>query len=502
MDKMDIKSKINKLPETSGVYFFKDKKGKVIYVGKANSLKSRVSSYFSNANQQPPKINKMIREIVNVEYIPTASEMEALILESRMIKNNNPYYNTQSKDDKSYPYIKITLEREFPQILFYRKTKREIKEESALYFGPFVDTNATRVVIKLLRQIFKIRGCRKTDLKKAKTCLDYQIGLCSAPCANMITKTEYRKRIKEINLFLEGKQKKLLNNLCQEMKKASTNLNYEKAAKIRDRIKAIEAILAGQEINLYRKNSKNNYLLKKIEEVEKDEIKKGRKAVIDLKDKLNLKKIPERIEAFDISNIQGTLSVGSLVVFEEGRPKKKDYRRFRVKTVKGIDDYAMLQEVTERRYKRLLSEGKKLPDLVLVDGGKGQLNEVKKVLNNLNLELSIISIAKKEEEIFKPEVYLPIILPSNSEALFLLQRIRDEAHRFAVTYHRRIRRKELRNSKLDLIPGIGAKRKRLLLEHFKSIEDIKNASKVDISKIPGFGDKIAEKIKTVMEVRG
>lgn len=498
---MDIKSKVNKLPDTSGVYFFKDKREKVIYVGKANSLKSRVSSYFSNSTQQSPKINKMIEEIVNIEYITTSSEIEALILESKMIKNNNPYYNTQLKDDKSYPYIKITLERDFPQILFYRKINRKVKEGKALYFGPFVDTNATRVVIKLLRQVFKIRECKKKDLKKAKICLDYQIGLCSAPCVNMISKIEYRKRIREICLFLSGKQKRLLNNLYREMKEASSNLNYEKAAKVRDRIKSIETILKSQEINLFRKNNENGYLLKKIEEVEKDEIKKGRKAVIDLKDKLSLKKLPEIIEAFDISNIQGKLAVGSLVVFEEGRPKKKDYRRFRVKRVKGIDDYAMLQEITERRYKRLLSEGKKLPDLVLVDGGKGQLSEVKKILNNLNLELPIISIAKKEEEIFKPEVHKPIILPSNSEALFLLQRIRDEAHRFAVTYHRSIRSKELRNSKLDIIPGIGAKRKRLLLEHFKSIEDIRNASRVEISKIPGFGDKIAEKIKTVMEAR-
>ncbi len=498
---MDIKSKVNKLPDTSGVYFFKDKREKVIYVGKANSLKSRVSSYFSNSTQQSPKINKMIEEIVNIEYITTSSEIEALILESKMIKNNSPYYNTQLKDDKSYPYIKITLERDFPQILFYRKINQKVKEGKALYFGPFVDTNATRVVIKLLRKVFKIRGCRKKDLKKAKICLDYQIGLCSAPCANMISKTEYRKRIREICLFLSGKQKRLLNNLYREMKEASSNLNYEKAAKVRDRIKSIETILKSQEINLFRKNNENGYLLKKIEEVEKDEDKKGRKAVIDLKDKLSLKKLPEIIEAFDISNIQGKLAVGSLVVFEKGRPKKKDYRRFRVKKVKGIDDYAMLQEITERRYKRLLSEGKKLPDLILVDGGKGQLSEVKKILNNLNLKLPIISIAKKEEEIFKPEVHKPIILPSNSEAIFLLQRIRDEAHRFAVTYHRRIRSKELRNSKLDIIPGIGAKRKRLLLEHFKSIEDIRNASRVEISKIPGFGDKIAEKIKTVMEVR-
>ena len=498
---MDIKSKVNKLPDTSGVYFFKDKREKVIYVGKANSLKSRVSSYFSNSTQQSPKINKMIEEIVNIEYITTSSEIEALILESKMIKNNSPYYNTQLKDDKSYPYIKITLERDFPQILFYRKINQKVKEGKALYFGPFVDTNATRVVIKLLRKVFKIRGCRKKDLKKAKICLDYQIGLCSAPCANMISKTEYRKRIREIFLFLSGKQKRLLNKLYREMKEASSNLNYEKAAKVRDRIKSIETILKSQEINLFRKNNENGYLLKKIEEVEEDEIKKGWKAVIDLKEKLNLKKLPERIEAFDISNIQGKLAVGSLVVFEKGRPKKKDYRRFRVKRVKRIDDYAMLQEVTERRYKRLLSEGKRLPDLVLVDGGKGQFGEVKKILDNLNLELPIISIAKKEEEIFKTEVRKPITLPSDSEALFLLQRIRDEAHRFAVIYHRKIRSKELRNSKLDLIPGIGAKRKRLLLEHFKSIEDIKKASKVDISKIPGFGDKIAEKIKIVMEVR-
>jgi len=498
---MDIKSKINKLPDTSGVYFFKDKANKIIYVGKANSLKSRVSSYFSNSSQHTLKISKMVKEIADIEYIPTSSEVESLILESKMIKNKNPYYNTQFKDDKSYPYIKITSGEEFPQIFFYRKINQKRKEEKAIYFGPFVDAEATRKVIKLVRQIFKIRGCRKKDLKKARICLDYQIGLCSAPCANMIDKTEYRQRIKEIRLFLSGKQKRLINNLYQEMKEVSNNLNYEKAAKIRDKIKSIEEILKSQELNIYGKNKRNEYLLKKIEEVEEDEIKKGREAIIDLKGKLNLKVLPERIEAFDISNIQGKLPVGSLVVFEKGRPKKKDYRRFRVKRVKGIDDYAMLQEVTERRYKRLLSEGKRLPNLILVDGGKGQLVAVEKTLNTLGLELPIISIAKKEEEIFKLEVNESIILPSDSEALFLLQRIRDEAHRFAVTYHRKIRSKELRNSKLDLIPGIGSKRKRLLLKYFKSVEEIKNASMVEISKIPGFGEKIAKKIKTVLEAR-
>ncbi len=498
---MDIKSKINKLPDTNGVYFFKDKENKIIYVGKANSLKSRVSSYFSNSSQHSLKISKMVKEIADIEYIPTSSEVESLVLESKMIKNKNPYYNTQFKDDKSYPYIKITSGEDFPQIFFHRKLNQKKKEDEAIYFGPFVDADATRKVIKLVRQIFKIRGCRKKDLKKARICLDYQIGLCSAPCANMIDRTEYRQRIKEIYLFLSGKQKRLINNLYQEMKEASSNLNYEKAAIIRDKIKSIEEILKGQKLNIYGKKIENEYLLKKIEEVEKSEIKKGNEAIIDLKSKLNLKVLPERIEAFDISNIQGKLPVGSLVVFEKGRPKKKDYRRFRVKRVKGIDDYAMLQEVTERRYKRLLSEGKRLPDLILIDGGKGQLVTVEKTLNALGLELTIISIAKKEEEIFKLEVDESIILPSNSKALFLLQRIRDEAHRFAITYHRKIRSKELRNSKLDLIPGIGSKRKRLLLEYFKSVEEIKNASTVEISRIPGFGEEIAKRIKTVLEAR-
>ncbi|MHC2994366.1 MAG: excinuclease ABC subunit UvrC [Candidatus Atribacteria bacterium] len=498
---MDIKSKVNKLPDTGGVYFFKDKANKIIYVGKANSLKSRVSSYFSNSFQQSLKINKMVKEIVDVEYIPTSSEVEALILESKMIKNNDPYYNTQFKDDKSYPYIKITLGEDFPQIFFHRKISQKKKEDKAIYFGPFVGADDTRTVIKLIRQIFKIRGCRKKDLKKARICLDYQIGLCSAPCVNMISKTEYQKRVKETCLFLAGGKKRLLHNLYQEMKEASKHLNYEKAAKIRDKIKSLKEISKSQELNFYSKDKGNEYLLKKIEEVEEGEIKKGKRAIFDLKRKLNLKILPERIEAFDISNIQGKLSVGSLVVFEKGRPKKEDYRRFKVKRVNKIDDYAMLQEVVERRYKRLLSEGKKLPDLILIDGGKGQLIAVEKILNTLSLELPMISIAKKEEEIFKPEVYEPIILPSDSEALFLVQRIRDEAHRFAVTYHRRIRSKELRNSKLDLVPGIGSKRKRLLLEHFRSIEEIKNASTVEISKIPGFGKKIAETIKAVLEVR-
>lgn len=498
---MDIKSKIKKLPDTSGVYFFKNKENKIIYIGKANSLKSRVSSYFSKISNLSPKISKMIKEIVDIEYIPTSSETEALILESKMIKNNSPYYNTQFKDDKSYPYIKITMGEEFPQILFYRKVNQKRENDKSIYFGPFVNADATREVIKILRKIFKIRGCRKRNLAKTEICLDYQIGLCSGPCANMISKSEYQKRVKEVCLFLEGKQKRLLYRLYQEMKRASYQLNYEKAAKIRDKIKSIEEILASSKLYFNSKENKNGYLLKKIKEVEDNEIKMGERAIYDLKEKLNLKILPERIEAFDISNIQGELAVGSLVVFEKGRPKKNDYRRFRVKRVKDINDYAMLQEITERRYRRLLSEGKKLPDLVLIDGGKGQLVAVNRILNKLNIKLPIISLAKREEEIFKIGDNKSIILSSDSEALFLVKRIRDEAHRFAITYHKKIRNKKLCDSKLDIIPGIGIKRKKLLLKYFKSLEEIQNASIDEIRKIPGFGMRIAEKIKTVLEVR-
>jgi len=498
---MDIKSKIDKLPDTSGVYFFKDKNGKIIYIGKANSLNSRVSSYFNNSSNLLPKIKKMIEEISDVEYISTGSEIEAIVLERKMIKKNNPYYNTQLKDDKSFPFIRITLELDFPQILFYRKTKEDNIENKSIYFGPFIDSEATRKVIKIIRQIFKIRGCKKKKLRKKDICLDYQIGLCSAPCAELIEKKEYRKMVREACLFLSGRQKKLLRDLYTEMKKLSIQLDFEKAAKVRDKIKSIEEIFKGQRVNFFNNDKKNKYILIKIDEKEKIEIEKGKQAILELQKQLNLKKTPEVIEAFDISNIQGELSVGSMIVFINGRPKKRDYRRYKIKTVNHADDYAMLQEVINRRYKRLLSEGRKMPDLILIDGGKGQLSAVVKILKYLKLDLPTISIAKKEEEIFNPESEQSIKLPTNSEALFLLQRVRDEAHRFAINYHRKIRGKLVRNSKLDFIPGIGIDRKRKLLENFKSIEEIKNASIDELSQTPGIGVKLAKIIKTVLEVK-
>lgn len=498
---MNIKSKIEKLPNTSGVYFFKGIHENIIYIGKANSLNKRVSSYFKKSTKLLPKIKKMIMEINDIEYIPTSSEIEALIVERKMIKKHHPYYNTMLKDDKSFPYIKITAEQDFPQILFYRKTKKDKKEDQSIYFGPFTDSEATRIVIKTIRKIFRIRGCKKKKIKKEDTCLDYQIGLCSAPCKGLMGIKEYRKIVKEACLFLNGKQKRLLNELYRDMRFLSKRMDFEKAAKVRDKIRSIEEILKGQEINFFNDEEINRYKLTRIDEEEKMAIDKGKHAIFDLQKKLFLKKTPEIIEAFDISNIQGELSVGSMILFREGRPQKKDYRRYKIKTVKQADDYAMLQEVIKRRYMRMISEKRKMPDLILIDGGKGQLSAAVKILEGLNLNIPMISIAKKEEEIFKSENRESIKLPPGSMALFLLQRVRDEAHRFAITYHRKIRGKRLRNSKLDFIPGIGIERKRELLKNFKSIEEIKNASIEELNQIPGIGLKIAEIIKTVLEAK-
>jgi len=497
----EFKAKIKELPENSGVYFFKNKDDQIIYIGKANSLKNRVAFYFNQTSNLSPKISKMVNEIRNIEFISTTSEVEAIILERKMIKQYHPYYNSQLKDDKSFPYIKITRQDIFPRILFYRKTKQEIKDLKAINYGPFVDAEATREVIKILRKIFRVRGCSNRKFKQAKICLDYHLNLCSAPCVGLIGVNEYQKKIKEICMILEGKQRKLLSLLYQEMKKESQRLNFEKAAKVRDKIKVLEEILKITKQDYLFKQFPEGYRIKNIKEEEKKEIRDREIALLELKERLNLNQIPERIEAFDISNIQGKLAVGSLVVFEKGRPNKKDYRRFRVKKVNYADDYAMLQEVTARRYKRLIQEKEKLPDLILIDGGKGQLNAVNEVLKRLNLSVPLFSIAKREEEIYQVGNNQPIILSSDSPSLFLMQRIRDEAHRFALAYHRRIRNKEIRRSKLDIIPGIGEKRKRLLLKYFPDIEKIKSASLEEISKIPGIGEKTAQKIKTILEVR-
>lgn len=491
---MDWKNQVKLLPEQSGVYIFKDCSGKIIYIGKANSLRQRVGSYFQRGNVHSIKVQQMIKRIFSIEYITTSSEMEALLLESRLVKKNKPYFNTQLKDDKSYPYIQITKDNSFPAIHLIRKTS-STAQRKALYYGPFIDVETTRKVVGKLRYIFKIRNCSEQKFNLGKPCLDYQIGLCSAPCAGKITKEEYQKKIRDCSLLLSGRHKLLLQNLRNQMNIAAQLMFYEKAAKIRDTINMIEKVITQEKISqsyrrklpLYLKENFNKeYLLK---------------ALQDLQKYLKLPKLPVSIEAYDISNIQGKMAVGSLVFFQYGIPDKKKYKHYKIKYKEGINDYAMMREILERRFAKDKLSEESWPDLILLDGGKGQLSIASKVLKELNITINMVSLAKREEQLFELNNKEPLFLPKNSEAFFLIERIRDEAHRFALGYHKKLRSKLIRNSIIDFIPGIGEKKKNILLVKFKSIDHIRNASKEELKALPGIGEKTAQKIKDILEVR-
>ena len=491
---MDIIDKIRNLPEQSGVYLFKDRDGEIIYIGKANSLKNRVGSYFNRGNSHSVKVKQMIEQIDNIDYIITASEMEALLLESRLVKKNKPYFNIQLKDDKSYPFIQITRVNSFPAIHLIRKN-RKIVEKKALYYGPFTDVETTRKAVQKLRYIFKIRNCSKQKYDLGKPCLDYQIGLCTAPCAKKIEQDEYQKKVRECCLLLSGRHKSLFKNLRQEMKIAAQLMLYEKAAKIRDTINMIEKVISQERISKSYQRRLNIYLRGS---TNKDSLQK---ALRDLQEYLQLPTLPLSIEAYDISNIQGKIAVGSLVFFQYGIPDKKKYKHFKIKYTQGINDYAMMKEVLERRFDNYHLPKESLPDLILIDGGKGQLNIISKVLKELNLTLNLVSLAKREEQLFQPGKKEPILLPRNSEVFFLIQRIRDESHRFAISYHKKLRSKIIKDSLIDFIPGIGEKKKKLLLSKFKSIDHIRNAAIEELTKLPGIGEKTAQKIKDILEVR-
>ncbi|MCR4431891.1 MAG: excinuclease ABC subunit UvrC [Tepidanaerobacteraceae bacterium] len=595
--------RIASFPERPGVYIMKDKRGKIIYVGKAVSLKNRVRSYFQSSKNLPVKVASMVPMIEDIEYIVTDSEVEALILECNLIKFHRPKYNILLRDDKQYPYIKITLNEKFPRLLVVRK----VKKDGARYFGPYADAGAMREAIDVIRKIFPVRSCKK-DLSevpiKERPCLNFHINRCLAPCQGKIDVNDYNEIIKNIIMFLEGKQQTLIDILRQKMEKAAESLDFEWAAVLRNQILALEKVLEKQKIVSFDTADKDviamargvgivcvqvffvregklverePFMLKNTEGAERKEIlasfikqfydsasfipkeiivdeevediatirewltrKKGskvfitvpsrgekkklaqmveenarsyleqresaecrekmknRKALEELKAYLNLEEIPGRIEAFDISNTQGAESVASMVVFEDGSPKKQDYRKFKIKTVEGPNDFESMKEAVTRRFKRAL-EGdekfKELPDLLLIDGGKGQLKYVREALRELNLEyIPTIGLAKEFEHIFVEDRDDPIILPRDSEALYLMQRVRDEAHRFAVTFHRNLRAKRNLHSALDDIPGIGKVRRLALLRTLGSVEGIKKASVDELSKVPGMNRKAAEEV--------
>lgn len=479
---LKLEQKIKKLPRKPGVYVYRDNSGKAIYVGKAVNLKHRVSSYFQSG-EKDPKTTELITKIEKLDVIECGSEFEALILEAEFIKRYKPKYNIKLKDDKNHVYIKISSDK-YPRISVTRQivdhpTSLKLRRTSQTkYLGPFIDAGAVRSILKQARKIFPFCTC---SLKEGEVCLYYHIGLCRGHDEKYIVQKEYLKDIKGLEKLFAGKTDQLEKEFKQEMKKASAKKDFEKAAEYRDKIKYLDKI------------KKSHFISERDLTVDK--------GLAGLKKHLDLKNIPSKIESFDISNIMGNHAVGSMVVFRNGVSCPKEYRRFQIRTVKGSNDFAMMAEVLARRFKKREQDKVFLdmPNLVILDGGKGQLSAV---LQNVIIPdgVKIVALAKKEEKIFsisssksKVQSYKEINLTKGSEAYYLVQRIRDEAHRFAITYHRKIRSKEFFESSLDNIPGIGPKTKKKLISKYGSIEKIKEVSVDELSEL--VGDKLAKKIK-------
>jgi excinuclease ABC subunit C len=608
----DLQEALKNLPDHPGVYIMKNSEGEIIYIGKAISLKNRVRQYFQSSKNHPPKVIAMVSNIAEFEYILTDSELEALILECNLIKKHKPRYNILLKDDKHYPYIKVTVNEPYPRVLMTRK----LVKDGAKYYGPYTDVSAVKETLQIIKKLYPIRTCRK-DLDYGKVvdrpCLNYHIGLCIAPCLGTVPKEEYMKMIKQIMVFLSGKGDELVKELKRKMEEAASNLEFEKAAEIRDQIIAIQKIhekqkiissaLEDEDVIAFARGDKGtcievffirggkllgreNFYFEDIEENEgellsqfvmqfysdreyvpkeillqseineiniiesylsskrgtkvhikvpkrgdkNDLIELARKnaeaaleqlkyriirdrqmtegALEELQAILSLDDMPYRIEAFDISNIQGTDPVASMVVFEGGKPKNKDYRRFKIKTVEGPNDYASMEEVVRRRFERGLKEIEELkaqgkdvksgkfssmPDLILIDGGEGQVNAARKVLDELSIDIPICGMVKDDKHrtrglIFNGE---EVLIYKDSNAFKLITRIQDEAHRFAITYHRSLRQKGSVSSSLDQIKGIGKKRRIALLNHFKSLEDIKKASIDELKSVEGMNEAAA-----------
>jgi len=470
--KKALNQRAKNLPDSPGVYFLKDSKKKVIYIGKAVSLKKRLAHYFRKGFFDP-KIKQLTSQIADFDYFSLTSEPEALFLEARLIKQFQPKYNQISRDDKSYPFLKITKEK-FPSFTIVRDPAPTLPSKwgglpsggrdgglrrGAFYFGPYTDVIALRRAYRYLRTIFPIRRCRKkiNPEKKGKVCLDFHLGRCKGPCAGKIKEEEYRKLADSLVLFLRGRYRETMRQLKELMKESAEKLNFEEAAKYRDEIKIISR-MKGSEVNQLQKL-------------------------------LSLPKLPKRIEGVDISDIAGDKAVGSLVTFKNGKADRAHYRKFKIKGVSGINDYRMMEEVIARRYK----EKKNLPDLLLIDGGKGHLSTVIRKLKEMNLHFPVVALAKRNEEIFLADSSSPLILEKNSASLHLLEEIRNEAHRFAISYHQKLRRKALKISVLDGIEGIGEKRKKILLSHFGSLTAIKNASPEELKKL-GLSGKLSKRI--------
>lgn len=599
-----MKKEVTSAPRLPGVYLMKDAQGKIIYIGKANNLKTRINSYYTGKDTRPMAPFLMAR-MQNVEFIATSTPKEALILENNLIKKHHPRYNVVLRDDKTYYHLCLDPAEKYPRLQLARKRMNN----AAMYFGPYPSGLSAKETLRFVQQIFPLRTCRNRDFNlRPRPCLEYQIGRCLAPCQQMIDEESYGHLVEGAVAFLRGRRQELLSDLNKQMADAADNLRYEDAARLRDRIVALRHVLEKQYVDstdrrecdvvgvyveadvyslcvLFIRDGKllgsksftpiktkadlpeivSSALQQYYAETDlPDEIivpcelpeeivirewlseKKGKKiqitaarkgakkalldmacanareiyaasrdkdkqkdALLDiLREKLGLNNLPRKIECFDISNIGGKNAVGSMVVFQNGEPDKATYRRFRIRTINEPDDYAMMREVLSRRF----NVADEIPDLLVVDGGKGQLNIALAVLNELKIKTDVIGLAKEERKTFSTKsvmkrkknlrqdrIYLPgrkdaITLTSAPDALALLQRVRDEAHRFALHYHQKLRQKDNMKSVLDEIPDIGAQRKKILLEHFGSAKNVREASVNDLQRVPGIGKGLAIKI--------
>ena len=475
---MDIEEKIKRIPDSPGVYLFKGKESVIIYIGKAASLKKRVRSYFSSDSSCKKSILR--GSILDVDFVLTSDEPTALLLEAALVKRYSPKFNVLLKDDKSYPRLKLSVNEEYPRLMVVRK----IKSDGALYFGPYTNAKLLNEAVKSLRRTFPLRTCRKMPQgNQKKGCLDMHIGQCLAPCIND-KKIDYLGVVDELKLFLEGRQEDLLGVLSKNMKAASDDKDYEKAANIRDRISALSSLLSGQR---YSKEALSLSLAKTD--------KQAAEGLEELRSLLGLLRMPDTIEAFDVSNISGKEATGSMVCFKGARPYKHAYMHFQIKTVDVIDDYNMMREIVARRYRKLLREKGALPDLIVIDGGRGHLSAAKAQLRALKImNIPVIGIAKNPDKLYAHEKKDPMLLGNFSKALLLCQRIRDEAHRFAITYHRLLRNKKAKFSELDRIKGIGPRRKAGLIKYFGSLDKVKQADINQLKKVDFIDGKEAKVI--------
>ncbi|MBI3635997.1 MAG: excinuclease ABC subunit UvrC [Candidatus Rokubacteria bacterium] len=592
---MTLQEKLASLPDRPGVYVYRDAKGQVLYVGKAASLRNRVRSYFHESRAPDPKTDALVRQIGDLEYIVTDNELEALMLEANLVRKHRPRYNIILRDDKHYPFLKLTTNEEFPRLLVARR----VQKDGATYYGPFYPATAMRETLRLTRQLFPLRTCSiRIDGTLERPCLQYFIHRCNAPCTGWETREAYGETVREVTRFLEGKDEDLAKSLTRQMEAAAAEEKFERAALLRDQIQSLNKVrerqkiisteqldqdvigvvrqgsdacvelffvrkgrLVGQEAfffdrvagwadgeilaafveQFYGKHVTPAPEILVSEDVPGAELltewltglagrrvqihapqrgskrefvamaesnaaialqnrllsRENRQQLVleELRRALDLPGLPNRIEGYDISHIQGAEQVGSMVVWENGDMKKDDYKRFRIKTLTGADDFGSLDEMLRRRFSRSLEHGTPLPDLVLIDGGRGQLNVGLKVLQDLGLDyIPVVALAKQREEIYRGDSLAPLALDPTSVALHTLQKIRDEAHRFAITYHKKLRAKRTIQSVLDAIPGIGATIRTSLLKTLGSARRVREASVAELAAVPKVTPKLAQRI--------